>query len=106
MRVGLKRPAGGASGEAEEIRLVLNGGETALSGRECFFWSVNDWETWEVDVFEIFKMHPASLETVSLANFRSLQKKNKKKTHMAVSRARSPCCYLNMTTHTQLSKIK
>lgn len=33
------------------IRLVLNGGETALSGRECFSWSVNDWKTWEEDVF-------------------------------------------------------
>lgn len=34
-----------------QIRLVLNGGETALSGRECFSWSLNDWKTWEEDVF-------------------------------------------------------
>lgn len=61
----MKRPAGGASGKAEEIRLVLNGGETALSRRECFFWSVNDGKTWEEDVFEKLKMHPAPLEAVS-----------------------------------------
>lgn len=102
LRVGLKRPAGGASGEAEEIRLVLNDGETALSGRECFFWSVNDWKTREVDVFEKLKMHRASLESVRLAFFRLL-KKIKIHTRLQIVQGLHAAILI---THTQLYKIK